>query len=278
MAANIARAQVSYGSEGKRTSIYLSVGTATQTYNPSTINITQGNVSSFDLEKVKGDNKVAPVSGGLNTNLRVGIIFDHEQRMGLELNYDPASYHVVDGQKVHLKGTLDNTVKDTTFAFTKKNGYSYYLNGANFLMLNFVYRQQLLRSKTNNLRLDLLGKAGIGPVMPHVYNTINGKDAEYPSFQLGGWNAGVEASLRLTIMRHVYLEVSPKYSYASYTDIGVYNGTATQKLTTFQWIFNIGYWFSVTKHNQLFEKRKIEKPALSIKPIHTEQPMEDAVD
>jgi hypothetical protein len=108
--------------------------------------------------------------------------------------------------------------------------------------------------------------------MPHTYNSIRGKVAEYPSFQIGWWNAGATGSLRLTLMRHVFLEASYKYSYASYKDIGVYNGTASQKLTSTQVIFSLGYWFSATKHNPLFTKPDNAKPPLTIKPIYPQDP------
>lgn len=271
---NTASAQVSYDSEGLRESIYLSVGTGNATYGPSTISIQQSNASSYDLGNVNADNKAAPSGGGFSTHIRAGFFFDHEQKMAVELNIDPVTYHVTDDQNVNLKGTIEHHSIDTNFAFSSKNGYSYYLNSSNLILVNFVYRMKLVKTQSNNFRIDLLAKAGFGPVMPHVINTLGGKTAESPAFQLAGWDAGIEAALRFTIMRHVFLEVAPKYTYASYTDVNVYNGTATQKLKATQVVFSLGYWFSITKHNPLFEKGVKERKAITIKPIHP-QPLDE---
>lgn len=263
---NTASAQVSFGSEGLRESVYLSIGKGNATYHASTISIQQANASSFDIEQVNADNEAAS-KGGFPVNVRAGFFFDRDQKMALELSIDPVSYHVTDGQKVPMKGTLEHQHVDTMLNFSAKNGYSYYLNGTNFIFVSFVYRQKLLQSQTHNVRLDALGKVGIGPAMPHVMNTINGQAAE-SSFKLGGWDAGLELALRLTVARHVFLEAAYKYSHTSYTDIGIDNGSATQTLNTSQTVFSIGYWFSLTKHNPLFAKGEKKKTIYTIKPIH----------
>ena len=58
---------------------------------------------------------------------------------------------------------------NTTINFSDANGYHYYLNnGANFLLFNFVKRWHWLGKTTKNFKVDVLAKAGIGPVIPHV--------------------------------------------------------------------------------------------------------------
>ncbi len=269
-----ATAQVSIYDSEKRGSIYVTVGSSTPSYRPSTINITQGtpsNLSVYTLDKVAADANSISQSSGLMMNVRLGYFFDYWQVWALELSYDPIKYHVTDGQKVRMQGTLENNKIDTSLTFSKSGGYFYNIDGANQIAINLVRRFQIFKSKTNSFRFDALAKAGGGPVMPHVFNSIAGKTAEYPSFQLGGWNVGGEAALRLTIMRYAYLEAGYRYSYASYTDIGVYNGSATQKLTTTQVLVGAGITFPTTKHNPLFKKTK-EKWPLTIKPIYHEQP------
>ena len=141
--------------------------------------------------------------------------------------------------------------------------------------MNVVKRFQLFKLASNNIRLDALAKAGGGALMPHVYNSIKGKVAEYPSFQLAGWNMGVEGAVRLTLLRYVFVEAAYKYGYMSYSDVGVYNGTATQKLTTTQIIFSGGIAFPVTKRNPLFVKPPKNIVPLAIKPIYPNDPGEE---
>lgn len=274
-----ARAQVSFGDDGKRGSVYLSVGNGSPSHKPSTITIVQGNpgnVSNYQLSNVDGDNSTTKAAGGLNFNARLGYFFDYSQKWAIELSYDPVKYHVSEGQIVSMTGTRDNKDIDTTFAFSSSDGYFYNVDGANLLSVNLVRRQQIFQIKSHNVRIDALGRVGIGPCMPHTYNSIAGKVSEKPSFQLGGWNAGAEGALRITLMRHVFVEASYKYSYVSYKDIAVYNGTASQKLMTSQVIVSLGYWFSTTKHNPLFEKPDMRKPPLTIKPIYPPDPEEDS--
>jgi opacity protein-like surface antigen len=273
LAAGRATAQVSMYDADRRGSVYIGIGSNTATHRPSTIEITQGTpgfASSYTLDQVAADSKTTSKSAGFAYNVKVGYFFDYNQTFAVELSYEPVKYHVTDGQKVKLKGTVDNAAVDTSFAFSAANGYFYNIDGSNMIAINLVKRFQLLQIKSHNVRLDALVKGGGGPAMPHVFNSIKGKVAEYPSFQLGGWNAGLEAALRLTIMRHVYVEGGYRYSYASYNDIGVYSGTATQKLSSSQVIFTAGYTFATTKRNPLFTRPERYYRPLTIKPIYPE--------
>ncbi len=271
------RAQVSFADAEKRGSIYFSVGMNSPSHKTSDIDIVSGrpgSVSNYTLSGVAGDNSTTKTSG-FPYNFRIGYFFDYFQNWAVELSYDPLKYHVSDGQIVKMTGQLDGRTIDSSFAFSPANGYFYNIDGANLLSVNIVRRIQLFQIKSHNLRIDALVRAGIGPCMPHIYNSLQGKVAEYPSFQLGGWNAGADGSLRITLMRHVFLEASYKYSYASYKDLGVYDGGASQKLVSSQVIFSLGYWFSTTKHNPLFMKPDNRKPPFAIKPIMPPDNQED---
>lgn len=264
-------AQVSAYDEEKRGSVYVAIGSSTPSYKASKIKIQQGTTagtaSSYTLDNVAADTKTNKTSG-FGSNIKVGYFFDYYQNWAVELSYEPLKYHVTDAQNVKLSGTMEGNPIDTTFVFSAANGYFYNLDGSNLLSLNIVRRFQLLQDKHHYVRLDALVKAGGGPVMPHIYNSIAGKVAEYPSFQLGGWNAGIEAALRVTLFRYVFVEGAYKYSRASYSDVGVFNGTAKQTLGISQVIFSGGITFPTTKRNPLFVKPDTKKPPLSIKPIY----------
>ena len=281
ISSNTVSAQISIFDSEKRGSLYFSVGTNTPTHNPSTIRFVQGtpgNVSDYKLDKVKADDKVTSTKSGLPYNIRVGYFFNYNQTFAIELSYDPVKYHIVNGQNVRMTGMLDSRTIDSSFTFSDSTGHFYNLDGANILSVNLVKRFQLFHPHSKVIRIDALAKVGIGPVMPHVYNSIRGKVAEYPSFQLAGWNAGAEAALRLTILRHLFLEGAYKYSYANYTDIGVYNGTATQKVTTGQVVLSVGYAFSTTKRNPLFTKPEKVVIPFAIRPVFPDAPAPAADD
>ena len=66
-------------------------------------------------------------------------------------------------------------------------------------------------------------------------------------FQLGGWNMGVEAGVRSTFHKHVYLEFTNKVDYARYSNLKVYKGTAKQAFGTYELILSLGYTFPMGK-------------------------------
>ena len=64
-----------------------------------------------------------------------------------------------------------------------------------------------------------------------------------PHFQVGGWNIGAEAALRATFYKTVYLEFANKLDYASYSGLGINNGTMRQAFGTYELILNLGFTF-----------------------------------
>lgn len=174
-------------------------------------------------------------------NYRIGYFFNDKKNLGFEINFDHTKFIITNGQTVTIKGNLNNKIIDSSFIFSKANGFYYYLNnGANFLLFNIVKRHEWTRSK--NLKIDFLGKAGIGPVIPHVENSLFGHKNNQ-GFQLGGWNIGVESAVRATFIRHIYLEFAGKLDYARYSNLDIYKGTAKQALNTAELILSLGYTF-----------------------------------
>ena len=115
-------------------------------------------------------------------------------------------------------------------------------------------RLGLYHTPDNNLFIDLSGKAGIGPVIPHVENSLFGK-VNQQGFQYGGWNTGLETALRVTVMKYGFLEFSQKVDYARYSNLRVAEGRAKQNFGTYEVILSAGFILPTTKHNPRFECR-----------------------
>jgi hypothetical protein len=176
-------------------------------------------------------------------NYRFGYFFNNKRNLGVEINFDHTKYIITDGQMVEVKGTMNGKPVEFHTVFNEHNGFYYYLNnGANFLLFNIVKRWQWYANKTQKVKIDVLGKAGIGPLIPHVQNALFGKINE-PGFQLGGWNTGLEGDIRATFLRHVYLEFAGKLDYARYSHLKVYKGTAHQAFGTAELVLNLGIVF-----------------------------------
>jgi len=240
-------------------SVYFSAGYNKAWYSPSTIQITQNQLgNSYDLLNVKGDNKTHTPISALQLNYRLGYYCNYEQTLGLEFNFDPVDYEVKDGDQVTLKGMVNSIPRvNKTVVFSAKNGYYYQYAGANLMLLNVVNRIGIYHTNNKMLSVDAILKGGVGPVMPHVKNSLPVDAADDPVLEWGGWNAGVETALRATIYRYGYIEVAGKYDYSSFSSINVYDGTASQHLNIYEAIVSVGLTVPTTRYNPLFYKQHI---------------------
>lgn len=253
--------------------LYASWGYNTAWYTRSTVRVDQPTLgNNYELVQVKAhDNR------GWNHrlfhqqltipqyNYRLGMYFNKKQDLAFELNFDHVKYIIADEQSIRLKGLENGIASDRTILFNRMNGFYYFLNnGANFFCFNIVKRLGLYATNDRNLYVDLTGKAGIGPVIPHVENSLFGK-ANNPGFQFGGWNTGLETALRVTFMKYAYLEFAQKVDYARYSHLRVYEGRAKQAFGTYELVLSLGAILPTTKNNPLFtripEKQADNAPA-----------------
>jgi len=236
---------------------YFSWGYNTEWYTNSNVYITQPSLGNdYVLQDIQGHDHRGWDEGLLTKqltipqyNYRFGYFIDKKKNWAVEINFDHTKYIIADGQSAHIKGTLNERSVDTTIVFLQDSGFYYFLNnGANFLLFNIVKRWNIVTSKSSNepIKVDFLGKAGIGPVIPHVENSFFG-NANTPHFQLGGWNMGLEAALRVTFYKYVYIEYTNKLDYAWYSGLKIYEGTAKQSFGTYEMILNFGVTFPVGK-------------------------------
>jgi hypothetical protein len=229
--------------------IYFSWGYNTEWYTHSNIRINQPELGNYYVFKHVRAHDHKGWDDGLFSksltipqyNYRLGYFFNQEKGLAIEINFDHTKYIFAD-QNVRLTGTLNGRLKqvDTTIAFNAANGFYYFLNnGANFLLFNIVKRWHLEQFADGKIKLDILGKAGIGPVIPHVENSFFGQKNK-PDFQIGGWNTGIEGAIKATFFNTVYLEFANKLDYARYAHLHIYKGKARQAFGSYQLILNLG--------------------------------------
>ena len=89
------------------------------------------------------------------------------------------------------------------------------------------------------MRIDALGKIGVGPVVPHADNEFFGHENS-ATFKVAGWNTGLEADVKATFFKYAYLEYGAKLDYAQYAGLHVYEGTAHQAFGTCEMILSLG--------------------------------------
>lgn len=241
-------------------SLYFSWGYNEEWYTKSTVHVKQGALGNdFEMVHVDGHNHKGWDHNFFHEqltipqyNYRLGMFINKKQDLGIEINFDHTKYIIADNQQVNVTGKINNAPAPATINFSEKNGFYYFLNnGANFFLINIVKRVGIYHTHDNSLHLDLLGKAGIGPVVPHVQNSFFGQ-ANDPHFQFGGWDMGAETAVRATIMRYAYLEFAQKVDYARYSNLKIYDGTAKQNFGCYELILSLGVTIPTTKHNPLF--------------------------
>jgi len=228
---------------------YFSWGYNTEWYTHSNIRINQPELGNYYLlNHVRAHDHKGWDEGLLGKpltipqyNYRLGYFFNQKKGLAIEINFDHTKY-IIGDQDIQLTGKLNGGAKsvDTSIAFNAANGFYYYLNnGANFLLFNIVKRWQWYRLPNEKIKIDILGKAGIGPVIPHVDNSFFGQKNN-PDFQIGGWNTGIEGAIKATFFNTVYLEFANKIDYARYAHLHIYKGKARQAFGSYQLILNLG--------------------------------------
>jgi hypothetical protein len=241
-------------------SVYFSWGYNEEWYTKSTLHVDQyalGN--NFDLIHV-----LAHDNRGWNYqffqqqltipqyNYRLGFYINEKQDLAIEVNFDHTKYNLNDGQYINVSGTINHQPATGNLLFSAQNGFYYYLdNGANFLLFNIVKRLGIYHTYDYKLHFDFTGKAGIGPVIPHVENSFFGYENE-EKFQVGGWNTGVETALRATFLHYGYLEFSQKVDYARYSNLEIYGGTAKQNFGTYELILSAGVIIPTSHKTPMF--------------------------
>lgn len=238
--------------------LYFSWGYNTEWYTKSDVHINQPSLGNdYTLNSVKGNDR-----RGWDNNLlqkaitipqysyRLGYFFNPEKGWGVEINFDHTKFIITDEQDISLTGKLNNRNVDTSIRFSARNGFFYYLNnGANFLLFNVVKRYRIFESSHGNFKLDFLGKAGAGPVIPHVENSFFGNKNK-PHFQLGGWNVGAEATLKATLFKYGFIEYANKLDYARYSNLKIYEGAVKHAFGTYEMILNIGVNVAIGKRGK----------------------------
>jgi hypothetical protein len=248
-------------------SLYLSWGYNQEWYTKSTVHVKQDALGNdYDMVQVNGNDHKGWNNKSIfrqpvtipQYNYRIGYYFNKKQDMGIEINFDHTKYIITDNQYVHVKGKLNNRTVDSNVLFAETRGFYYFLNnGANFFLFNFVKRFELYNSRL--LYIDMIGKVGVGPVIPHVENRLFDVPNN-PHFQFGGWNTGLESALRVTVKHYVFLEISQKVDYARYSNLKVAaGGTAKQDFGTYELILSAGFIVPTRnkRDNPLFTHKNI---------------------
>jgi hypothetical protein len=228
-------------------SVYLTFGWHRIYYTNSTIHFSDNQTANYDFYLIKAkaiDDNDLDIGDGIDApqySARIGFFFNNSSNTGIELNFDHAKYTLKQGQRVHVRGTIEGTNydKDTVL---HRNFIEYeHTDGANYWMLNFMKKKNLWQSKNLKHEIDLILKPGAGLVIPRTDSRMMGWHRN-DRYHISGYVAGVESGVRGVFFKNILAEITLKTVYARYNDVLLYGeGRASQHWWSFQYSFLIGF-------------------------------------
>lgn len=176
---------------------------------------------------------------------RLGYYFNNKKDLGIEINFDHTKYVMLNNQTARLKGSIGGTYYDVDTLISEDFLKFEHTNGANFLMVNLLKRQNLLVSANKKHWLGAVIKPGAGIVIPKTDVTIF-KNHLDNKFHVAGYIVGVEAGLRYDLFKYAFVEFTGKGSFANYTDVLVIgDGKAHHYFFTAEVILTAGFQFAL---------------------------------
>jgi len=232
--------------------LYISWGYNTESYRPVELRMAQPALGNdFTLHAVDYHDSKGWSTGllshsltGPQYNFQVGYYF--RKNTAFEVNFVHAKAIVTQDQTVRLTGTLAGQPADQNIVLTEDVLIYKLNNGANFALFNIVQRFRILRQPGQTGSVAVLGKAGMGFVVPHTENTVFGIPNE-EGFQFSGPDLGVELAVRVHLFRAIYAEYCEKGVYARYRGVNINQGHAEQELWAHVRALSFGASFTVGK-------------------------------
>lgn len=227
----------------KKGYLYFAGGSHRIFFTPGDIRVIRNEDPGFDftLKKVRARDE-----GGLKFETApqfgytIGYYFSRK-KFGLEYHYDHIKYFVRTGQRVRMKGTIDNVVYDKDTTITDDFFRLEHSDGGNYAMVNFVKWFPFSTKKWKNPP-ELLMKAGLGVVNPKTNSSIAGhiRDDRY---YISGYVVGIESGVRVHFGKYLFATGSFKGAFANYNHFLIAGGYGKQKWVSGQFNYMIGAQF-----------------------------------
>jgi hypothetical protein len=224
-----AQTKVPVKEQTRQGTFYFAFGTNLSFYSKSDIRLKSATHPAFDftLHDVRGKD-----DGGLNFShgapqysYQIGY---YKTDWGIEFNFDHIKYYVRQLQQVRMQGSINDRSYDTDTLITQAFVQLEHSDGANYALLKWVKWRPLLEHKSGRTALNLVFKAGAGPVIPKTNATIMGKHRD-DRYKLAGYVIALEGGLRYSCSRLLFIEANAKGAYANYNRFLIANGWGSQQ-------------------------------------------------
>jgi len=234
--------------------MYIQWGYNREWYTKSDIHFSNGLAYDFTLKGAKAEDKPdfdaiinAPLDISIpQYNYRIGFYLNEQHTHAIELNFDHTKYVVTDYQRYHITGRISDHYMDKDTTFDPSFLHFEHTDGANFLHLNYVGKQQLITiGRKHRELLSVVYKLGAGIVIPRTDVTYMGKRLNN-KFHVAGYVASTEVGMRFYPLKHLFLESTVKGGYANYINsLASEGGRASHKFGYLEIVGLIGYDISL---------------------------------
>jgi hypothetical protein len=154
--------------------------------------------------------------------------YNHKKNWGVEFNFDHIKYYVRPFQLVAMQGSINNQAYDTDTLLTPDFLHLEHSDGGNYALLKIVHWRPLLQDAAQKKVLNLVLKAGAGPVIPKTNSTIMGKHRD-DKYHISGYVIALEGGLRYSFSRFLFCQASAKGAYADYSRFLIADGCGSQR-------------------------------------------------
>lgn len=218
--------------KSKPASFYFAFGSNLSFYSKSDITFKSAASPSynFTLMKVraKDDQGLKFNNGGApQYSYQLGF-YNNKKNWGIEFNFDHIKYIVRQYQQVQMVGDINGKSYNTDTLITPDFISFEHTDGANYALLKWVNRIQLIGDNNQREFLSLLLKAGAGPVIPKTNSTVMGKQKD-DFYKVSGYVVALEAGLKYTFSKLLFAEANVKGAYADYRRFMIADGTGSQR-------------------------------------------------
>ena len=208
---------------------------------PATVSIDQPSLgTSLDFEDVT---LVArPFTSPQYYGLRVGHLFGDQRRLGVEVEWlHPKVYADVE-KNVHVTGRSRGVTIDTTTRMDTFVQHYAMSHGMNFALVNIVGRMPLgAKSGGQVSRVALVGRAGLGPMLPHAETTVGGRSRE--QYERAGIGFQVAGGVDVQLVGWLSAIADYKFGHAR-PEITIVDGTGRMSANVHQLAFGLAFGLS----------------------------------
>jgi hypothetical protein len=176
---------------------------------------------------------------------RFGYMFAKHSNMGIEIGFDHAKYIMKQNQVAHVKGKIFENYVDNDTVLSRNFLRFEHTNGANFLMVSFIWKNVFLQNKKGTNELSCIIKPGIGITIPQSQVYLFGVD-QNNKYHIAGYVTGLDLELHYEYKKHLIIETGIKGNYANYLDVlSIGDSRANHHFFCLEWLLAVGYQFQI---------------------------------